>query len=356
MKDVKELLNDIKEKIFSGVDLSGLPKMTDDERREFLLQQAERLLSTKENLQLVKWLTPLFIDKSKRDFMPAEDNPLWRPYSFTFNSAIDGLTDDEIIFARFATRLAYFVHCMYTRYGEPFNVNVYLGEEMDERACNDDDEDEYDDEFDTDGSCMEWLYEDDPESIFTLDNTPLTDWIKLTPYRRVAVGVMSIMITTAGEKAQKLNSVEQDYYFRFYGFGYVDLENSVSCYDYVRIGFETLERGAEHLRQAQYYGLDREGGSVVDALCCNFSHDYPKKYVECAKVIQQIATQMLPENSRSMDRTKRFDWTQAVSDAFDEELKKYDIDLNTREYNLARNYILDWLDLKYNAKMYGMEF
>lgn len=36
-------------------------------------------------------------------------------------------------------------------------------------------------------------------------------------------------------------------------------------------------------------------------------------------------------------------------------LKKYDIDLGTREYNLSMNYILDWLDLKYNAKMYENE-
>ena len=45
MKDVKVLLNDIKEKIFDGVDLSGLHKMTDSEQREFLLQQQKRTVS-----------------------------------------------------------------------------------------------------------------------------------------------------------------------------------------------------------------------------------------------------------------------------------------------------------------------
>ena len=351
MKDVKVLLNDIKERIFNGVDLGGLPQMTDSERREFLLQQTERLLSTQENRQLVKWLNDLFIKKHKGYEMPVEDNPLWFPYSFTFNSKIEGLTYDEIIFARFAVRLAYFTYCMYTRFGYPFNVSVFIGEEMDDRAIDDDDE-----EIEVEYDYKERLAEDAPESIFTLDNTPLTDWIKLTPYKRVAVGMMSLMISTAGEKAERFNSVEQDYYFRFYGFCGIDLDNPVECYDYVRIGFEKLERGVEHLQEAEEHGLDREGGSIVDALCCNFSHDYPQKYVECAKVIQQIATQMLPADSTKMSRDKRNEWTHEVLDAIDEDLKKYDIDLDTREYNLSLNYLLDWLDLKYNAKMYESEF
>jgi hypothetical protein len=121
------------------------------------------------------------------------------------------------------------------------------------------------------------------------------------------------------------------------------------------MGFEKLERGVEHLQEAEEHGLDREGGSIVDALCCNFSHDYPQKYVECAKVIQQIATQMLPADSTKMSRDKRDEWTHEVLDAIDEDLKKYDIDLGTREYNLSMNYILDWLDLKYSVKMYENE-
>lgn len=350
MKDVKVLLNDIKEKIFDGVDLSGLHKMTDSEQREFLLQQTERLLSTKENRQQAKWLRDLFIKNPGSYAIPADDNPLWLPCSFMFNSKVEGLSGDEIVFARFAVRLAYFTYCMYTRFGFPFNVNVYLGEEMDSRVFDDDDE-----EFEGVYDYKEQLAEEDPESIFTLDNTPLIDWIKLTPYRRVAVGVMSIMLTTAGEKAERFNSVEQDYYFRFYGFCGIDLDNPVECYDFVRMGFEKLERGVEHLQEAEEHGLDREGGSIVDALCCNFSHDYPQKYVECAKVIQQIATQMLPADSTKMSRDKRDEWTHEVLDAIDEDLKKYDIDLGTREYNLSMNYILDWLDLKYSVKMYENE-
>jgi hypothetical protein len=37
-------------------------------------------------------------------------------------------------------------------------------------------------------------------------------------------------------------------------------------------------------------------------------------------------------------------------------LEKYGIDLNTKEQNISLNYLMDWLDLKYNAKMYGADF
>ena len=97
-----------------------------------------------------------------------------------------------MVFAWFATRLAYFSYCMLNRYGGYFSTTYYLGINSEYDVISQHDE-------------------------FWISNNALVNWVKTTPYRRVAAGVVAEMISVAGEEAQRLNPVEQDYLYGFFG-------------------------------------------------------------------------------------------------------------------------------------------
>lgn len=61
--EAKELLQEIKERVFKDTDLSRLAGMSEEERRELLLQQTERLLSTHENHEIIYWMSDQIIDR-----------------------------------------------------------------------------------------------------------------------------------------------------------------------------------------------------------------------------------------------------------------------------------------------------
>ena len=68
----KELIKVIKERSLGGVDLSGLASMSEEQRRELLLQQTERLLSTRENREIIGWMGEQFTDHGD----VKSDNPI----------------------------------------------------------------------------------------------------------------------------------------------------------------------------------------------------------------------------------------------------------------------------------------
>ena len=326
--EAKELLQEIKERVFKDTDLSGLARMSETERRDLLLQQTERLLSTRDNHKVIVWMADQIID---RDDEVMEGNPILDDETLDLKTDIEGLHEEDTVFARFATRLTYFSYCMLNKYGGYFSTDRYLGINTEYDVISQHDE-------------------------FWISNTALVNWVKTTPYRRVAAGVVAEMISVAGEEAERVSSVEQDYFYGFFSAVSIDQSDIAQCNDYVITGIHTLEEAERHKQQAIQLGIDRECGSIVDSLCGTLMHDYPEQMVACAKELQQLSTSLLPKDRASMSRKKRHDWRFATLDACDPILKKYGIDLDTKEYNISMNYIMDWLDLKYNAKMYDVEF
>ena len=326
--EAKELIQQIKEKVFKDADLSRLTSMSDDEKRELLLQHVERLLSSRDNRDVIIWMANQIVDRNN-DVLP--DNPILDYDTLDLKSDIVGLSDEEKILAQFVVRLAYFTCCMFNKFGGYFSTTRYLGinAEYDEISLHDE---------------------------FWISNTALVNWVKTTPYRRVAVGVVSEMICVAGEEAQRLSSVEQDYFFGFFGVVTIDQSDIAQCNDYTITGLHTLEEAERHKQQAIQLGLDRECGSIVDSLCGTLMNDYPEQMVACAKELQQHANSLLPKDARTMSREARGEWASATLDACAPIFEKYGIDLNTKEQNISLNYLMDWLDLKYIAKMYGADF
>ena len=326
--NAKELIQQIIDKALNGIDLSRLASMSDEERREELLHQTEFLLSSRDNMDVIVWMSNQIID---RHGYVKEDNPILDYDTQDLKTDIEGLSDDELVIAQYATRLAYFSYCMLNKYGGVFNTTRYLGinGEYDSISVHDE---------------------------FWITNTALVNWVKTTPYRRVAAGVVAEMISVAGDNAERLSSVEQDYFYGFFGTIAIDQSDITQCNDYMITGIHTLEVAERHKQQAIQLGMDRERGSIVDSLCGTLMNDYPEQMVACAKELQQLATSLLPKETTTMSIDKKGDWAFATLDACDPILKKYGIDINTKEQNISMNYLLDWLYLKYNAKMYDASF
>jgi hypothetical protein len=326
--EAKELIQQIKEKAFKGTDLTGLASMSDEERREFLLQQTERLLSTRENRDVIRWMTGQFIDHCE----VKDDNPILDCFTLDLKDGIGWDSEEEEVIARFTVRLAYFAYCMNLACGEYFNTTRYLG--------------------------INAEYEDiTVHDEFWITNGELVNWVKTTPYRRVATGVVSEMINVAGQEAEPKNSAEYDYYYGFFNAVLVDLSDIAQCNDFFIVGIETLEEAERHRQLATQKGLDRECASIVDALCGTLMNDYPEDMVACAKELQQLADSLLqPIDALTMDNIKQGRWVHSTLNACKPVFKKYGIEFKTYRQNISMNYLQDWLHLKYNAKMYGTQF
>ena len=326
--DAKELLQEIRERALGDVDLSGLANMSEEERRELLLQQTERLLSTYENRRIISWIGDQITDYGEISL----DNPILDYDTLDMRDDIVWDSEEDEVIARFTVRLAYFAYCMNLAYGEFFNTTIYLGinDEYDEISVHDE---------------------------FWITNGELVNWVKTTPYRRVATGVVSEMINVAGEEAKLKNSAEYDYYYGFINTMPIDLSDIAQCNDFFIASIETLEEAERHRQLAAQRGLDRECGSIVDALCGTLMNDYPDEMVACAKELQQQADSLLqPIDAHTMDNIKKGRWAHSTFKACKPVLNKYGIEFKTYRQSISMNYLLDWLHLKYDAKMYGRQF
>ena len=327
--EAKELLHEIKERVFKDTDLSRLASMSEEERRELLLQQTERLLSTRENREVINWMAELFTDSHG---YVQSDNPILDYDTQDLKDGIGWDSEEDEIFARFTIRLAYFAYCMNLAYGEYFNTTRYLGINAEYERIS-------------------------VHDMFWITNGELVNWVKTTPYRRVATGVVSEMINVAGEEAELKNSAEFDYYYGFFNAILLDTSDIAQCNDFLIVGIETLEAAERHRQLAAQKGLDRECASIVDALCGTLMNDYPEDMVACAKELQQLAGSLLqPIDTLTMNNIKQGDWAHSTLKTCEPVFKKYGIEFKTYKQSISMNYLLDWLHLKYYAKMYGTQF
>ena len=327
--DAKELIKEIRARALGDVDLSGLTGMSEEEQREFLLQQTERLLSTRENRKIIGWMGDQFTNRHGNITL---DNPILDYDTEDLKDGIEWDSEEEETLARFTARLAYFAYCMNLAYGKIFNTTRYLGvnAEYEEISLHDE---------------------------FWITNRELVNWVKTTPYRRVATGVVTEMINVAGEEAMLNNSAEFDYYYGFINSMPIDLSDIAQCNDFFIASIEILEEAERHRQLAAQRGLDRECGSIVDALCGTLMNDYPDEMVACAKELQQQADSLLqPIDAHTMDNIKKGSWAHSTFKACKPVLNKYGIEFKTYRQSISMNYLLDWLHLKYDAKMYGRYF
>ena len=340
MIDVIELLNEIREKVFKDVDLTSLPKMSAEEKRTLVWENMERLLALGDDWQTAEWLANQYLEVSTDN--PNYENPMINANDTDFvDSSVAQLPEEERCFARFAFDMGILAHHLLTReqlwedyyFGEGYDNDAYeLIEEMQDRFPG----------------VMRILKES-----YAIDNKPLVEWVRNSPYRLCSSRVVGIMLQAAADEAEMYNSAEQDYYFNSLpinrGFDEITKANLE-----VEDGLECLANAAKHKERAKELGLDREQASIVDALCGTFQNDYPANYIACAKELQAMATKLLQSRiPAQMDSSDRIKYNSEVSNKAYEIAEKFDIDMSSRDFNISRLYIDDWISLKYHSKRYG---
>lgn len=340
MLDVKELLNEIRENAFKDVDLTSLPMMSAEEKRALVWENMERLLALGDDCKTAEWLADQYLDVSTG--CPNNDNPMLNIKGTDFlDSSVAHLPEEERCFARFAYDMGILAYHLLAR--EQLWEDYYFGEGYDNDAyeLDEDMQDRY-------PGLMKILKES-----FAIDNKPLVDWVRNSPYRRCSSRVVGIMLQAAADEASMFNSAEQDYYFNSLpinrGFDEITKANLE-----VEDGLECLSNAAKHKERAKELGLDREQASIVDALCGTFQNDYPANYIACAKELQAMATMLLQSRKpEKMDNRDRDKYSREFFDKAYEIAGKFDIDMSSRYFNIGRLYIDDWLRLKYQSKRYG---
>ena len=146
----------MKDSLFKNVDLSRVPQMTGEELRSFTLEQTDAIWGLRAYGDAMGWLVGQFIED---DGSEREDNPLYE------ERGKNALTDWYLQLVELGADL-YFHHSFDLDKLEPGLAQHHK---------------EY--------------YED-----FTIDNERLVEWLRKTPYRRVAAMVARIQGNSQGRR------------------------------------------------------------------------------------------------------------------------------------------------------------
>lgn len=293
----------LKEQLFSEVDLTRIPKMSAEERREFNLQQLDRIIGMRRCADMLGWFIGQFIQYEGER---REDNPL---YEEEGTPLVDWYLE-----------------------------MVSLGYELYEHIP-----------FDLDllnpGLAQD---KDNPENDFTIDNAPLIDWLTTTPYHFLAMLVGRIMLEVEYSKVVGYNDAEQDYYAEHCGTDEFYTDDPEKATQAVQMLLDGLKEIRSHREQGRKLGLNDEQRRVVDLLWSWVPHDYPEDYVAAAKVIVKAAEREMPGKTVIRSRQGFLFYKKQLMPKLVAIVKKYDLPVDlTDRYNLTMGYMHEWLYRKY---------
>ena len=278
----------LKRNVFSDIDLERIASMDADQRRELKVSQIDKMLGKVPCADALGWYISRFVDD---DNHRRADNPLY--------------DEEDTPLVAWYLEVLELSSNLYSH--EVFSLDLLApGLEMDTA---------------------------DQRQQFTIDNKPLMDWLRQTPYRRV-----SAMVARP---------------YRFYQF-WLNVSDE-DAERYIKI-FTSLEKETidaliemkHHAEQGRQLGLSDEQIRVVDMLWSWVPHDYPEAYVETAKEVIEVVDRALPAKTviRSRKGFQMF-YDQLIPQLL-QVIEKYDLPVDlTDRYNLTVGYMYDWLFAKY---------
>ena len=298
--------------VFSGIDLAKLSDMTEEERRVFLFEQAERLLSANDYGDTARFYAYNVIeckDDGQLDVNPA----------FSGDTSVEGL---------WLVRLAWLLVGVLET-----DVNLTL------EACE-----------------LPVLKIDTDEVFVTFDKNVFPNGITLF-YNdllklfsnvsnngcHLAAYLMNALCRRGIDWAVLHNPVVQDYLAKVIHFKGIRKND-----DWEKIGpdlMTALLNVHNHLFLGHESGLDSQGQFIIDALWGFVPHDYPAEYVACAKEILTSVPELLP-TKRNKAAKRQF--VNKVIQRCSEITKKYDVDFDTKKFNISLSYIAFWLEYFYD--------
>ena len=303
----------MKDSLFKNVDLSRVPQMTGEELRSFTLEQTDAIWGLRAYGDAMGWLVGQFIED---DGSEREDNPLYE------ERGKNALTDWYLQLVELGADL-YFHHSFDLDKLEPGLAQHHK---------------EY--------------YED-----FTIDNERLVEWLRKTPYRRVAAMVARIMLELEFAKVIRKDDAIQDYYAENCDTTWLDVQKTDQCDKIINDILHATETMKLHRQKGRELGLSDEQRCMVDILWGWAPHDFDEEYVAAAKEVVDAVNEALPDKTfiRSDNAFKVF--KEALMPKLVAIVEKYELGLDlTDQYNLTMGYMNEWLYRKYMGDLLNDEF
>jgi len=293
----------LKESLFSEVDLTRIPEMSDEERRAFNIQQLDRIIGMRSHADALGWFIGQFIHHEGER---REDNPLYE--------------EEGTPLVDWYLELLWLGYELYEHI--PFDLDLLVP-----------------------GLAQD---KNDPENDFTIDNAPLCDWLTTTPYRFVAMLVGRIMLEVEYSKVVGYNDAEQDYYAEHCSTDNFYTDDPEEARQAVQMLLDGLKEIRSHREQGRQLGLSIEQERVVDLLWSWVPHDYPEDYVAAAKEMVEAAEREMPGKTVIRSRQGFLIYKKQLMPSLVAIVKKYDLPVDlTDRYNLTIGYMHEWLYRKY---------
>lgn len=316
----EELLRAIEHNVFEGVDLQAIASVDDeDEQRRLRLEQVERLFDTQPNGLWAMWLSDQFYTADRELVLIKDPHPFLYDETMNRDQADTNLNDTDYKTMEWLADTAYLCHQLYSH--EPFATDVFLG--VEECALN-------------------------PRDNFLYTNKTLVDWIRTTPYRRVAALTLRVMLDVECDRAIVSNQAVQDFYANECYRDNWHVENVEECEDFIKRSLNGIDEMYRHHEQGLSMGLTDEQIRVTDALWEYVPHNYIEEYVACAREFCEMADRMLPRRPYIKSENGVRKYQRETMEALKKIADRYEIDFEP--YNpssLAASYTATWLYDKY---------
>ena len=293
----------LKESLFSEVDLTRIPEMSDEERRAFNIQQLDHIIGMRSHADALGWFIGQFLhDDGER----RADNPLYE--------------EEGTPLVDWYLELVWLGYRLYEH--TPFDLNLLVS-----------------------GLAQD---KNDPENDFTIDNAPLCDWLTTTPYHFLAMLVARIMLEVEYSKVVGNNDAEQDYYAEHCSTDNFYTDDPEEARQAIHMLLDGLNEIRSHREQGRQLGLNDEQRRVVDLLWSWVPHDYPEDYVAAAKEMVEAAEREMPGKTVIRSRQGFLIYKKQLMPSLVAIVKKYDLPVDlTDRYNLTIGYMNEWLYKKY---------
>ena len=317
----KELLDVIVRNLFKDTDLSRVPHMTAEELTTFTLEQEERLLAMTANGLSIAWLSDRFWTADKELILMFDPHP-WLADEETLKAHEDmpDLTDDEYALASWITKLATLSHALF--------VHTYFPLDMLRKRL---------------------AKKNLPiEESFYYINEPLIDWIRQTPYRRVAAMVCYLVLDTETNYAIQTNQAVQDFYAMECWYDRPDWQKIDECETFITKALDGMRQIEEHYEKGQDAGLNDDEIRVLDALYGFAPHEYFEEDFPRVRDICQAAEELLPDRPYVKSEKGEREYAVRMHKRIGEIYAKYDMHYNPSDVrDLTPGYLDSWIYDKY---------
>lgn len=295
----------IKQKLFDGIDLSVVNGMVEDDRRQFMLQQIERILSIKpKGVAAHHYLTDIYGDEFCRT--DSRNSFLYVPHK-----DVDGWTSD----------LIKLLDCILISnpWGKCFSLR-WLSSSFGA----------------SDG--------DNPYQ-FSPKNKDLIYWLKTTEYRRIAGLIAERVMAVYERESEKISVAIYDYIWDELNDKRPDCSNIEECNVFIATLMKVKDNVDLHIEEGCKLGLSVEEIGLIDSLWCEIPHKFYKDYVAATTEIWQ---KIKAVRDNFADGRKTYDDCQLfINDMVKLALpiaEKYKIDMELDdEHSLPLNYLKYWL-------------